>query len=540
MRPAHDDAAAGTDLRQSGQPLALTVAGALELEIFRRGQAAVVSGAGRLDRTIRWVHSAEIGDIAGFLTGGEMLLTAGTGIGTEERQQRSYVRSLAEAGVAVLVLELSSRAYPAMPAAIADEAERLALPLVALAREIPFVEAAAQVHSRIVDLRVQELQDEEDASSTFTELLLRGEDYVGLLQELSRRTGQPCLLEDRAHQLRAYTGATKASDDVVASWQEHSRSQSHQDGTGGCRREPIALKGEVWGWLHVLPGDQLLSATDVYAIGRAVAAVAVTLLSEQVRGARRSQRDGALVSRLMLGDISGDGFVDRALRLGRDVRGLSFVVAVASGLPEAQTYGEPELSECLANAGAIAIIADTYDSALAVVALPAGRGEADVIAALRRAPARVGVSNAVKAADLRLAVQQAISAYSATVVTGHGQALVRFSELGVLRLLIPLADGPELASYVEDELGSLLQHDSASPNKLVPTLRAFLECDGRKSEAAHRLFVQRRTLYYRLDRLESLLGVSLDSSEVRHRLHLALQGLELLSHRRQLHTPRVL
>jgi purine catabolism regulator len=62
----------------------------------------------------------------------------------------------------------------------------------------------------------------------------------------------------------------------------------------------------------------------------------------------------------------------------------------------------------------------------------------------------------------------------------------------VLRLLMTVADTPDLASYVEDELGPLLKHDAGTANPLLPTLRAFLQCDSGKSEAAKKLYVQRR------------------------------------------------
>jgi purine catabolism regulator len=106
--------------------------------------------------------------------------------------------------------------------------------------------------------------------------------------------------------------------------------------------------------------------------------------------------------------------------------------------------------------------------------------------------------------------------------------LVRFEDLGVLRMLMALTD-TELASYVEDELGPILAHDANSVNPLLPTLRAFLECDGRKTDAAQKLFVQRRTLYYRLNRIGTMLHHSLDLPDTRHRLLLAVRGLDLLS-----------
>jgi purine catabolism regulator len=62
----------------------------------------------------------------------------------------------------------------------------------------------------------------------------------------------------------------------------------------------------------------------------------------------------------------------------------------------------------------------------------------------------------------------------------------------------------------------------------MPTLRSFLNNSGRKADTLRELHIQRRTLYARLERLESLLGRSLDDHETRTRLDLALQGLDVL------------
>ena len=492
----------------------------------------LVAGERSLDCGIRWVHSAEIPDIASFLVGGELLLTAGGGLGETAEAQRSYVRSVADAGIAALGVELGGRWFSDVPGPAVEEAERLGLPLITFAREIPFVEVASQVHNRIVDLRVGELTREKAVDAAFTDLLLRGEDYLTVVKELAHRVCLPVALEDYAHQMRAYGGRTEWSDAVVESWDPHSRLDHSSARIARCTRRPIALRGEVWGWLHVLNDETPLSDTTLYAIERAGAAVAITLVGEQIRGARRSQRDTALVSRMMLGDIDGQGRVDRALRMGRDLRGKSFFAVVAGRLDDDQPFGEQELGVHLERAGAGSIMADTGDRTLAIVALPAKKGERAVLDALRTAPARVGLSRIVTAERLVAAVHEARKSFAATH-TDPEHRLVRFEDLGALRLLMSLADTGELAGYVEDELGTLLAHDAGSANQLVPTLRVFLECDGRKSEAAQKLYIQRRTLYYRLDRIGTLVNRSLDLFDTRHRLLLALQGLDLLQQRSQ-------
>jgi len=139
--------------------------------------------------------------------------------------------------------------------------------------------------------------------------------------------------------------------------------------------------------------------------------------------------------------------------------------------------------------------------------------------------AGVGVSRAISRDMVAVALTQARSAAAVARASG---GVLHFDELGVERILVTLAQGPELASFVEDELGPLLTKDAHSASPLLPTLRAFLSVDGRKTEAADKLYVQRRTLYNRLERISTILGKSLDAPETRQRLLLAVKGLELL------------
>jgi purine catabolism regulator len=528
--------------------MGLTVEAVLQLEIFRRAGAEVLAGKRNLHRSVRWVHAGEIPDISRFLSGGELLLTAGLGIGDSEGAQRDYVRRICSAKAAVLVVELAGRAFAVMPDAVTDEAEKLGFPLVGLKEEIPFAEVSAQVHELLVELRIQELTAEEAVSQAFMNLLLQGADYFSLTGELARRVGHPIVLEDKAHQVLAYVGRTPEADAIMAEWGTHSRvlhelqplsPRGHRPipavrartaaEFAECARRPVVLRGECWGWLHVLHGAAELAGSDVYSLDRAAAALAITLVSERESGARAAQRQGALVNRLMLGDLSGEDFVKKALALGRDLRGRGLVVVVAGKeAADGGAFGEQGLSTVLREARIPAVVADIGDQALAVAGLPSGGSDGAVADTLRTGRAvRAGISRVVDAAQLYAAVQQARKA-GAAAATRPEPSVLRFDDLGVLRLLVALAQGPELAGYVEDELGSLLRHDASSANRLLPTLRAYLECDGNKSQAADALYVQRRTLYYRLERLNRLLGASLDDPDVRQRLLLAIRGLDLL------------
>jgi purine catabolism regulator len=63
------------------------------------------------------------------------------------------------------------------------------------------------------------------------------------------------------------------------------------------------------------------------------------------------------------------------------------------------------------------------------------------------------------------------------------------------------------------------------------TLDAYLQANGNKIATAQALFLQRRSVYYRLERIEEMLGRSLDDPDQRVRLYMAMRAYELLDAR---------
>jgi purine catabolism regulator len=224
----------------------------------------------------------------------------------------------------------------------------------------------------------------------------------------------------------------------------------------------------------------------------------------------------------MVGDISGAGFVERALRIGKDLRNCRLVIAIVGSRDASPGDLEREVDTRFSKNHLSAVSADIGDAVLSVIALRGDRSLGLVVKALSDEGRTIGFSKISEADALPGAVEQARAAFSAR------QPCQFFDQLGLLRLLVPLADGSELAAFVEDELGSLLTHDAARDSTLIATLEAILDCDGNKSAAAKLLFVHRRTLYYRIERIEQILGLSLDSSETRLRLNVAVHAWKLL------------
>ncbi|NEB60213.1 PucR family transcriptional regulator, partial [Streptomyces diastaticus] len=184
----------GTNSGFDTQGAGITVRRALELPGLRGGLPEVLAGADRLHRTVRWVHAGEVPNIASLLKGGELLLTTGYGLGTRPAEQRAFVRTLAERGIAALVVELGPR-FARLPAALVDTARAAGLPLVQLHREVPFVTVTEEIHTEIVNGHYALLQRAEEVHRRCTGALLGGGGVPQVLAILADFAGNPVFLE---------------------------------------------------------------------------------------------------------------------------------------------------------------------------------------------------------------------------------------------------------------------------------------------------------------------------------------------------------
>lgn len=92
------------------------------------------------------------------------------------------------------------------------------------------------------------------------------------------------------------------------------------------------------------------------------------------------------------------------------------------------------------------------------------------------------------------------------VPVDSGASVVDLASAGVLPLLFHSGGATALRQYVERTLGPLLCHDARHGGQLIPTLAAYVEAGFSPGAAADRLHAHVNTVYYRLRKIEALLG----------------------------------
>lgn len=188
-------------------------------------------------------------------------------------------------------------------------------------------------------------------------------------------------------------------------------------------------------------------------------------------------------------------------------------------------------------------VAHTEDEAVALVPLPALSGEADgsetglladaLLAAVREPLSAgldddgrltLGVSAAVHSAEgLRGALEEARHARRVAAARPGRVCAAGHQELASHVLLLPFVPDDVRRAFTARLLDPLRDYDRRHRAELIPTLEAFLDCDGSWTRCASRLHLHVNTLRYRVGRIEQLTGRDLSRLEDKLDFFLALR-----------------
>ncbi|UOR02149.1 PucR family transcriptional regulator [Leucobacter allii] len=265
---------------------AVSVADALALPELAAGSPEVVAGADGLQRQLRWAHVVAGTSAIPLLEGGELVLTTGAGWPTDPEGLRRLARELVAAEPAAVILELHT-AYAEPPAPLVRACEAAGIPLVALRREVRFVQVTQRIHQRMLALQTEALAARAEVHTMLTELGLNRSPVDYVVERLSETLDAPVVLEDSAERVVAWSGRGHDPESVLAPWSRATDPDggagrgAADDGAGdgttrteahgsrvasaaarsaeavlptGSERVPVEAQGERWGRLSALPG----------------------------------------------------------------------------------------------------------------------------------------------------------------------------------------------------------------------------------------------------------------------------------------------
>jgi purine catabolism regulator len=509
----------------------------------------LLAGEAQLDAPVRWVHISELPDPTPWLSGGELLLTTGMALESED-EQRAYVQRLADHGLAGLGVGTGFR-HEHVPEPIVQAAEERSFPLFEVPYATPFIAVTEKAFSRLVNEQYAVLQRSIAAQERLQRIVLSERGLDAIAGALATLVGGAALVFDgRGAPLAQRTFRRELAPEAVEALAAELRDRARRgDGRGFAPTQgdlggralalPVGAERSVpQAWLVAAKDTGGLAEFDRLILHQAVTVIALELLRRHVAETTERRLAGDVLAEIVSGRLAGAELARRLEPFGLGGRVTALVLAPGErhlgGCEEAvnEALREEAVSSLVAAEGphVCALLPGLLDDELFELA---GRVSAKSEEALRHA-VPIGAGRAAAAGDARRAFHEARCALEARQLGTNGQGpaagVATFRDLGSFQLLLSLQDSDALRLFCESLLGPIESGEGHYGGELMRSLEAFIECNGQWEAAARRLYCHRHTLRYRIRKIEELTGRDLASARDRIEFWLALRGRELVTH----------
>lgn len=522
-----------------------TLRSILAMEPLRGAKPEILAGHDHLDRPVRWVHVAEVGDLHDLLAGHEVVLTTGLPLTGSGADPERFIRQLAASNSCGLVVELNPL-LPAIPLSVVAAAERHHLPVVALHSSVRFVAVTETVHRLIIGEHYAGLEFAQRTHEVFTALSVDSADTATIVEQVSALIDAPVVLEDIGHRAVAVARRGLSVEHLLDAWEERSRHTPSPEAAGPSGPDewlvcPVGLRGAPWGRL-VAPQRSNDPKRDAMALQRAAQALQISRLVERDRAGMHTQAQESLLLELVDGRMRDEQEAAaraRALGIGLARRYVPVVVLFEGPVTEDQIARQHRarghldiVSGAMTQVRVQGMVGGLVDDGVGIL-LPLSsqpdedRSLAELAKALHSSTPGslvVGVgrpadSLVTAAAHLRSTVNVA---QAARALPPSSLPYFRSTDVRLRGLLAQLHDDERVLAFMESELAPILALGSDPDSDLLRLLRAFVDLRGNKAAVAQAVGISRPALYGRLAKLERVLSVDLDDAESLLSLSVAL------------------
>jgi PucR family transcriptional regulator, purine catabolism regulatory protein len=521
------------------------------LHLLASRDAQLVAGAAGLERRVTWACRMRA-RLPAFesIQGGELALLTLSQLRRLDETLPHLLKSLHQASAAAIAVAAQSED------ALGDEAkefaEQLHLPLILLPLSALLEEIEREVITFVVSFRGETERKATEIAHQLMQLSVQGAGIAGLCEYLANSRRKWVVVQDADYHMR-FQATPK---DVLPLSLPHPLTDDalHQQGLTRVV-EPIPSRHEIVGYLSLIGSENNFDYLERIILGKVTPILAIEFARERERSEVESRYQVEALTDVLQGHYQQpEEMMARARLLGYDLATPQVVVIfelsshaqdVSSRLLLAQ-WNKRVRDELLRIWPTCWVLAEAR-RVIALLPLPAhvvdGKVEGEheyentIYTRLERLLDRIsletGKMNGVVSPEYscgcgRIAqdlqgipvsfreAQQALEI--GRRLFGEGK-LHSFARLGVYRLLFYLDGNSELTHFYQETLGPLLEYDTT----YVETLEGFFRCNGNLSEMARTMHFHRNSLLYRLNRIEGLLGRSLEDPELRLSLQIALK-----------------
>lgn len=548
------------------------------LRMQRLQDAKVLGGENGLSNVIKGITIMEAPDIADWLKGGEMLLTSLYPIRNyTEDEQREFVLRLAEKKVSALMIK-NHRFVQKIPDAIVEAGEQVALPIIQIPQDIPYVDVLYPVMEELFNNQVMKLKYFIEVHDRFTALSLTDAGLESIITTLGELIGNPVAIYDRNFgcmtATSSYTMPIEQRDSLVEREKEVETKFPYywltaQILEGESKPQfveqvvvPIRTINHIKVHLVITEAYKRLEELDFIAMENAATALSLELVKQFAVAEVEREFKNDIIDDLLAGKSQMlETVYHRANLIGWDLD-RSYAVLLFHVKEEFTSLSQNEMDKLRSSRSLqTKTFSDLHEAVRShfvngilrrrgdtiILLLPVneqeGKGKSGLSAVKERAReiqekirakakdivVQVGIGNVAETVmDISRSYQEAQDALDLGEKLYGKESITAFAELGLFRLLCQFPDTAVLTSFIPPSLNRLVESKSAIKNDLLHTLEVFLEHNQNAAKAAHDLFVHYKTVMYRLERIREITSMDFEDSEEMLGVRVGLKILNLV------------
>jgi PucR family transcriptional regulator, purine catabolism regulatory protein len=521
------------------------------LTLLASRDAHLVAGAAGLERRVTWACYMRV-RLPAFesLQGGEFALVTLSRLSRLDETLPHLLKSLNKVGVAAVGVAAPTRE------ALGHEAEALAdqlhLPLILLPANTVLDEISREIITFVVSFRDDVERKATEISQQLLQLSAQGLGMQGICQHLANSRNKWVVVQDADQRIR-FQASPAMADTLLLPLPVTDELLRLQ----GLTRvvEPILIRHEIVGYLSLVGNENDFDYLERIILGQVSPILALEFARERERSEVESRYQVEALTDVLQGHYQQpEEMQGRARILGYDLT-VPQVVVIFEMSPSEPDFSNGSLiaqwskrvrEELLRIWPSCWILSE---SRRVIGLLPLSELDCNpneerecenaIFARIERLQARLqqnrsngpriplyscgigrfcgtlqGIPQSNREAQQALEVGRRLF--------GEGK-IHSFARLGIYRLLFYLDGQNELNDFYQETLGPLLAHDARNDGTLIETLEGFFRCHGNLSVTARTMHLHRNSLLYRLDRIQEILGHSLEDAELRLSLQIALK-----------------
>jgi len=521
--------------------MGITVHEALKIGGLRYGK--VIAGLNGMNRQIEHVTVLEVPDIIQWLKGGELILTSGFAISKDEGEQITLIRELATKGASALVIK-TQRFLDLIPKAMLEAANKYELPLVELEHNISYIDIIRPIITEIITRETASFQRQ------LTEIAIAGGGIEQRLSVLSEHIKNPIAILDKmgnilAESPKPWFKVTSIIEKIKNSGLISETSTIYEDMS--YHIFPLIIEGCVEGYLVLGELFGKIEENILLLVKGTLSIFNIDLLQRKtlkdiVEGFRSD-----FLEDLLLGHIKSESVAQRRANfLGYPTEG-NFLIVVISREPKLNEkqimnfqhkfmqnldsiFNDEKLTivEAIEGKNIVLLVhlKKVEEFTTNLIELQA------ILKDIRFGAFTMGIGEIfTNLIETRKSFLEATEALEFGIEFWGEGSCTFFSDIGIYRLLWIIKDNAELEHYIPQGLLQLKKYDTEQNTELLKTLEKYLKNAGNSKKTAAEMFIHYKTLQYRLERINEISGMDLNSGESRLELHLGLKILDICSKR---------